>query len=94
MPSDTLPLKPGTTAMKTKQLSAATLKDGMFKPKAQDERLQVNIVKATVPNHDKLKAYLGTKAKDDPWSPYTMQNAGAGASDRERNQYLFCCCRK
>ena len=54
----------------------------MLKPKAQDEGLRDNIVKATVPSHDKLKAYLDTKAKDDPWSPYTMQNTGAGASGK------------
>lgn len=84
MPSNKLPLTPGTTAKKTKQLSGATPKDGMFKPKTQDEGIKGNIVKATVVSHDKLKAYLDTKAKDDPWSPYTMQNAGTGASGKEQ----------
>ena len=86
MPLATLPQKSGSTATKAKQLSAANLNDGMFKLKAQDEELKVNIVKATVPKHDKLKAYLDTKAKDDPWSPYTMQKTAAGASDKERKQ--------
>ena len=84
MPSNTFPLTSGTTATKAKQLSAATLKDGMFEPKLQGEGLKVNIDKATVPKHDKLKAYLDTKAKDDPWSPYTMQNTAAGASGKEQ----------
>ena len=84
MPSTTLPQKSDSTAKKTKQLSAAMLKDGMLKPKPQDEGREDNIVKATIPKHDKLKAYLDTKAKDDPWSPYTMQNAGAGASSKEQ----------
>ena len=86
MPPSTLPQRTGTTATKTKQLSAAMLKNGMLKPKAQDEGLKDNIVTPTVPSHDKLKAYLDTKAKDDPWSPYSMQNAGAGASGKDRKQ--------
>ena len=30
-----------------------------------------------VPTHDKLKAFLETKPKDDPWSPYSMKNVTA-----------------
>ena len=82
----TLPPNSGSTATKTKQLSAATLKDGMFKLKAQDEGLKANMVKATVAKYDKLEAYLGTKAKDDPWSPYTMRKTATGVSYKERKQ--------
>ena len=84
MPSNNLPRDSDSTETKTKQLSAATLKAGMLRPMTQDERLKVNIVKAATPKHNKLKAYLDTKAKDDPWSPYTMQDAGAGASGKEQ----------
>ena len=86
MPSNTLPLKSGTTATKTKQLSAAMLKDSKYKLEAHDEGLKIKNVKDTIPKHDKLKAYLDTKAKDDPWSPYTTQYTGTGASDKERKQ--------
>ena len=84
MPSNTLPPNSGSTATKTKQLSAATLKDGMSTAKAQVEGLKVNVVKATVPKYDKLKAYIDTKAKDDPWSPDTMQTTATGASGKEQ----------
>ena len=48
--------------------------------KTQNKELEIDITEVTVPTHDKLKAYLDTKAKDDPWSPYVMTGGNSGNS--------------
>ena len=50
-------------------------------PESETKGPSVDITEATVPNHDKLKAYLDTKSKDDPWSPYATQKFAKGASN-------------
>ena len=84
MPPPTLTPKSGSTADKVKQPSAATLKDGIMRPKMQNEGLKADTTKITVPVHNKLNAYLDTKSKDDPWSPYTMRSTTIGACGKEQ----------
>lgn len=43
----------------------------------QNEGPNADITKVTVPSHEKLNAYLDTKPRDDPWSPYAIQKDGA-----------------
>ena len=45
-----------------------------------DEVLRADIVKNEVSTHDKLKSYIDTKPKDDPWSPYATRSVAAGAN--------------
>lgn len=47
----------------------------------QDEGLR--LINITVPTHNKLEAYVNTKSKDDPWSPYTIQNDTSSALSKE-----------
>ena len=49
----------------------------------QDEGLEVDNTKITVPTHNKLNAYIDTKSKDDPWSPYTIQNDTSSALSKK-----------
>lgn len=79
MPSDTSVPTSGSVKGTKEQGSNTGINDGIVGT-IGNERLKADIAKVTVPTHDKLKAYLDTKPKDDPWSPYTVQDAGACAS--------------
>ena len=50
-------------------------------PECEKKGPSIDITEFPVPNYDKLKAYLDTKSKDDPWSPYATQNVAKGASN-------------
>ncbi|CAF9933283.1 MAG: hypothetical protein ALECFALPRED_005547 [Alectoria fallacina] len=47
-----------------------------------NEKLSAAALK-NVPTHNKIKAYVNTKSKDDPWSPYTIQNDTSSALSKE-----------
>lgn len=84
MPSNTLAPKAGLTRSTNERPSvAAALKDGMIRFHCL-KGLKINDSKITVPTHDKLKAYVDTKPKNDLWSPFTIQNAAANTFSRER----------
>ena len=78
MPSDSLTPKSAFTTNKHKHPRSKALKDGIVKLH-HGQALNTDTFNVTVPVHDKLKAYLDTKPKDDPWSPYTMKNSDTSA---------------
>ncbi|CAF9941889.1 hypothetical protein IMSHALPRED_003085 [Imshaugia aleurites] len=49
----------------------------------QKVALKVNTTEFTVPSYDKLKAYIDAKSKDDPWSPYAIQDIAAGEAGKK-----------
>ena len=78
MPSDPVASKSVFTTNKSKHPRSKALKDGIVKLH-HDQALKTDAINVTVPVHDKLKASVDTKPKDDPWSPYTMRNTDASA---------------
>ena len=78
MPSDAIAPKSASTTNKSKHPRSKALKDGIVKLR-HDQALKTDAINVSVPVHDKLKAYVNTKPKDDPWSPYTMRNTDANA---------------
>ena len=76
MPSNTLGSESSHFTKSTSERQSKALKDGTS-DQIQSKRLDINVAEVTILTHDKLKAYIDTKPKDDPWSPYTMQNAAA-----------------
>ena len=78
MPSDPVAPKSGFTTDKHKHTWSTALKDGIVKL-YHDQALKTDTINVTVPVHDKLKAYVDTKPKDDPWSPYMMKNTDTSA---------------
>ena len=78
MPSDPIAPKSGFTSNKDKHPRSTAFKDGIVML-YHDQALKTDSINVTVPIHDKLKAYVDTKPKDDPWSPYTMRNTNTSA---------------
>ena len=78
MPSDPVVPKSAFTTKKHKHPRSKALKDGNVKLH-QGQALKTDIINVIVPTHDKLKAYVETKPKDGPWSPYTMKNTDTRA---------------
>ena len=76
MPSDPVAPKSAFTTNRSKHPKSKALKDGIVKLH-HDQALKTDTINITVPVHDKLKAYVDTKWKDEPWSPYIMRNADA-----------------
>ena len=73
MSSGPVASKSGFTTDKDKHPRSTAFKDGIVML-YHDHALKTDSINVTVPIHDKLKAYLDTKPKDDPWSPCTMKN--------------------
>ena len=78
MPSDPVAPKSAFNTNKSKHPRSQALKDGIVKLH-HDQALKTDTINLAVPVHDKLKAYVDTKPKNDPWSPYTMRNTDASA---------------
>ena len=76
MPSD--PVTPKSAFTTNKYKYPNSFKDGIVKLH-HDQVLKTDTINVTVPVHDKLKAYVDTKPKGDPWSPHTMKNTDASA---------------
>ena len=84
MPSDPVAPKSAFTTNKYKHPRSKALKDGIVKL-YHDQALKTDTIDIIVPVHDKLKAYVDTKPKDEPWSPYTMKNTDTSAlGDRHK----------
>lgn len=78
MPSEPVAPKSGFTSNKYKHPRSTAFKDGIIKLH-HDQALKTDAINVTVPVHNKLKAYLDTEPKDDPWSPYTNNNTNRSA---------------